>query len=294
MTAQYDAQKACVDVAEDGKPVLRYWHGSSPVPPGGDAALQRGDYVHPLYGLDGEVLTDDWPADHPHHRGINWSWATIKWNGETRDAFAVRGIWARPSGDPHTTADDGCAVIEADQRWMWDDKTDIVHEHVVIRAFAAGGGRRMVDFEIVLTPVVDGLEFCGRLEAGYSGFNVRMAPGKGQQIQLHNDAPGASPRAAFGDYSAEFKNAPGRAGLAILQNEKNPMYPSDWREYPPLNFFQPAFPGGSLIPMPKEKPIALRYRLCVHQGALDGKAIEGLWAQYNNGGNAKDKKEGAR
>jgi hypothetical protein len=32
----------------------------------------RCHYIHSLYGLDGEVLTEDFTADHPHHRGIFW------------------------------------------------------------------------------------------------------------------------------------------------------------------------------------------------------------------------------
>ena len=34
----------------------------------------RSNYIHPLYALDGEVLTEDFPEDHPHHRGIFWAW----------------------------------------------------------------------------------------------------------------------------------------------------------------------------------------------------------------------------
>jgi hypothetical protein len=251
------------------------------VPQGIDPALQRGDYIHPLYGLNGEVLTADYPADHPHHRGINWAWATIQWNGETRDAFAVRGIWARPVGEPSLKGGAESAVIEAVQRWMWDDKTGIVEEHVRIRAFRQTAGMRIVDFEIRLSPIVDGIEFCGRLDAGYSGFNVRMAPGKAQQILLHNDPVEANPLKSFADYSAEFSGASGRSGLAILQDRLNPLYPGEWKKYPELNFFQPAYPGGKLVPMTKGQAITLHYRLCVHAGALDEPALARLWDDYH-------------
>ncbi len=38
-----------------------------------DNTFSRADYVHPLWGPRGEVLTEEVPADHPHHRGIFWS-----------------------------------------------------------------------------------------------------------------------------------------------------------------------------------------------------------------------------
>ena len=34
----------------------------------------RSHYIHPLYGLDGEILTENFPSDHVHQRGIFWSW----------------------------------------------------------------------------------------------------------------------------------------------------------------------------------------------------------------------------
>ncbi|MDQ1257827.1 MAG: hypothetical protein QG656_2433, partial [Candidatus Hydrogenedentes bacterium] len=261
-------------------PVLRYCHETTPVPAGIGPEFARGDYVHPLYGLDGEVLTEDYPADHPHHRAVNWSWATIQWRGETRDLFAVRGIYARPvSLRADTTG--GKASIDAESVWKWDDKEEVVREKVLIETYLRDDKGRIVDFTIQLTPVVEGIEFCGRLEAGYSGFNVRMAPGEGQRISLYNDPVDALPCRSFGDYSAQFPGGKGRSGLAILQCSANPKYPSEWREYPQLNFFQPAFPGGALIPMPKGETITLKYRLWVHADGVDDVDLAAQWDAYN-------------
>src|SRR5262245_55016499 len=66
---------------EGEKPVLVYNHGmiSRPGTPG---ARARACYFHPVYGMDGEVLTDDFPKDHLYHRGMYWAWPHIK-IGET-------------------------------------------------------------------------------------------------------------------------------------------------------------------------------------------------------------------
>ena len=66
------------EIAEEGKPVLQYNYAK--VEPGdlldkvSDSnrkyAVARNDYIHPLYGPQGEILTRDWPLEHPHHRGI--------------------------------------------------------------------------------------------------------------------------------------------------------------------------------------------------------------------------------
>jgi hypothetical protein len=270
-----------VDVSESGVPILRYNHGVTAVPEGVGAEFARGDYVSRLYGLDGQLLTEDFPKDHPHHRAVNWSWATIKWNGEMRDLFAVSGIWARPVGKPEVANVAGSALIDAKSVWKWDDKTPVVAESVSIRVFPRTDRGRVIDFDIQLTALVEGLEFCGRLDAGYSGFNVRMAPAQGQEIVFHTDPVEAEPRRAWADYSAEFSGGEGRSGLAILQKADNAFYPNEWREYPGLNFFQPVYPGGTLIPMPKDIPIRLRYRLWIHRGGADDKALAAQWDIYN-------------
>ncbi|MCX5758511.1 MAG: hypothetical protein NTU83_08410, partial [Candidatus Hydrogenedentes bacterium] len=59
------------------------------------------------------------------------------------------------------------------------------------------------------------------------------------------------------------------------------LYPNEWRKYPELNFFQPVYPGGTLIPMAKDKPIRLRYRLWIHRNGADEQALALQWDAYN-------------
>lgn len=269
-----------VDVSEGGIPILRYSYEATEVPEGIGKEYARGDYVSALYGPEGQLLTEDYPKDHPHHRAVNWSWATINWNGEERDLFAVRGIWARPAYTPKIESNSDSVLLIAESVWMWDNKTPVVKESVSITINPRNTEGRTIDFDITLTALVDKLNFCGRLEAGYSGFNIRMAPAVGQQIVFHADAAEAQPQRAWADYSAMFSKEK-RSGLAILQHADNPGYPQEWREYPQLNFFQPVYPGGKLIPMKKEEPVTLHYRLWVHDGDIDKAALAEQWDAYN-------------
>ena len=74
---------------EGDKPVLVYNHGpmAKPETPG---ARSRSSYVHPIYGLDGEVLTDDFPKDHLYHRGLFWAWPHIKIGDKEYDLWSAR------------------------------------------------------------------------------------------------------------------------------------------------------------------------------------------------------------
>ncbi len=309
MTINYDKKNKLLSILDDNKPVLRYNHGSTPEPSAiaktrnesddyvkhcryshplhGPDGFARGDYIHPLYGLNGEVLTDDYPADHPHHRGINWAWATVFWQGQQRDMFALRGIWSRPVSVAKTKNGPVVAIIEAENQWKWDNKESIVSEHIVIRAFRQSQQYRYIDIEITLKALVDNVEFCGRMgkggrvSKGYSGFNLRMASAEGQQIVLPGDVPETDVRRGWADYSANFTDDGIRTGVAVLQHKNNPLYPSKWYGNKKINYFQPLYPGPKPVSLPKDKIITLKYRLCIHRDSVSEDVMSDLWTAYN-------------
>ena len=60
--------------------------------PAKDARRSRGCYIHPLWGLNGEVLTDDFPADHYHHHGVFWAWPHVEIGREKFDLWEYKDI----------------------------------------------------------------------------------------------------------------------------------------------------------------------------------------------------------
>ena len=58
-----------IEISEGESKVLFYQIS----PTSFDGKYERSNYVHPLYSLSGEILKEDFPDDHPHHRGIFWA-----------------------------------------------------------------------------------------------------------------------------------------------------------------------------------------------------------------------------
>ena len=82
----------------DGKlPVLVYNYGviTDERVPKTDSRRSRGCYIHPVYGLNGEVITDDFPKDHYHHHGIFWSWPHVDIGGHEFDLWMYKNIEQR-------------------------------------------------------------------------------------------------------------------------------------------------------------------------------------------------------
>ncbi|WP_372934433.1 DUF6807 family protein, partial [Mariniphaga sediminis] len=64
---------------EGGENILFY----QKAPKNHEGEYERRHYIHPLWGLDGTILTEDFPDDHLHHRGIFWAWHQV-WIGDQR------------------------------------------------------------------------------------------------------------------------------------------------------------------------------------------------------------------
>ena len=55
--------------------VLQYNYQSVPPPEGVATVYAHNAYIHPIWNLAGQVVTDDFAADHYHHRGLWLAWS---------------------------------------------------------------------------------------------------------------------------------------------------------------------------------------------------------------------------
>ena len=278
------------EIVDGDKPILRYNYQVVPAPPevkdrliAGNRkyGVPRSDYIHPLYGPKGEVLTDDWVPDHPHHRGIYWAWPEVDWQGKRGDLHALQHVFARPTGKIRSEQGAGFAQIEAENEWRWEDGTPIVRETAVLRASGRVAAGRPIDLEFRFVALGTDVQVARRGTSHYGGLNVRLSPARDQQISLFTDPPAASPRCAWAHRSGIPRGGESTVGLTILQNPANPDYPGDWVQFPNLSWVQPTFPAsGTRYTITKDRPLVLRYRLWIHDGKLGAEALRGLAAEH--------------
>ncbi|UCF38383.1 MAG: PmoA family protein [Acidobacteriota bacterium] len=247
-------------------------------------ARARSDYIHPLYGPGGQLMTLDFPVDHPHHRGIYWAWPEVEFEGELGDLHALQKVFARPTGEPETMVTPEFAQLKARNRWLWEDRTPIVEETVVIRVYPVSSEGRFIDLEFHFKALVDSVTVARRGTDQYGGLNVRLNEVTDQVIQFHTDSEDAAPRMAWAELSGIFKGGTSKLALSIFQKESNPDYPGDWVEYPELNWFQPTFPAaGTRFPLKKEAATVLGYRLWIHPEVTEADQ-RSVWSVYNKQG----------
>jgi len=266
---------------EGGRPVLVYNHGvitSTNAP----ADRARSSYVHPLYGLDGEVLTDDFPKDHYHHRGLFWSWPHVKSGEQEADLWMLTGIrhqferWLGRELLP-TKANLGM------QNGWFIGARKVVDERVWLRVSPTTAEGRVIDVELTWTPLNEPLTLRGAEGKSYGGLTLRFAPRTGETIittpdgRSQEDLPIA--HLPWADLSAQFAGVKAPSGAAILIAPEHPDYPPEWltRHYGVLCVGWPGVKGQTF---PPDKTIHVRYRVWIHRGIPEAEKLKQIYEEY--------------
>jgi len=278
-----------LDVSLRGKPVLRYHKAQTKPPEGVEARFAHEAYIHPAHTPAGHVVTDDYPPDHKHQRGIWFSWTKTEFQGRHPDfwnlgkqtaytRFARMGptasgpVFARfspihehfdlktPGGPRVILTEDWTVRVwnvggPANAYYMWD---------LTSRQRCAGDAVHLPKYHY------------GGL--GYRGHRdwlneVTMTTSEGKTRKDGNEST-----ARWLDVSGPLDGA--RAGCLILIHPSNFRYPQPLR----LNPNQPQIcvapsQGGPWDIVPGDEYVS-RYRFVIHDGPVDNATAERLWADF--------------
>lgn len=253
----------------------------------------RANYVHPLYALSGEILTEDFPEDHLHHRGIFWTWHQLYVKDKRiADPWFCEGIsWEADS--LFMTTNDQSATLEAHVYWITSQSIDqnnqrdtVLREHVKIRYTSPTVNYYELDFEIKLTPLVEELKIGGSEdEKGYGGFSVRLKTP--EDLSFYAKAGRVSPQntpveaGGWIDVKGPFNpDAEQAAGVIIMARPNELKSFKGWILRKKDSMQNPAFPGREPITLSKDKPLIFKNKVIVYQEALSGEEIEKKYAEF--------------
>lgn len=278
-------QDGALQLLEDGRPVLAYNYGMQ-LEPGVPEQYERSTYVHPVWDLSGNVLTDDFPEDHYHHRGLSWMWPQVVVEGESYDLWHIQGV--RQVFEEWLTREEGpaSATIGVKNVWQLSSGEQIVDEQVWIRAYKALEHGRAIDVRLTLEATDKPVQLLGQenQNKGYGGLSFRLAPREetvittAEGVQLedsdHQQVPWADESGRFGD-SDQF------SGVAIFQHETHPGFPAPWtlRHY---GFLGVAWPGNQGVTLRPGEPVTLRYRIWVHRGDAETGHVAEAYRRFAN------------
>lgn len=241
----------------------------------------RTNYIHPLYTLNGHILTEDFPADHLHHRGIFWAWHQL-YIGDKRigDAWEIEDFGWEVKSVKALQRQGGSQAIQAEVLWksaQWTDaegnEKEVVRELTTIIVYPADSTYRQIDIEISLFALEKNMRIGGSEdEKGYGGFSARIRMAEDMKFtgSKGNITPDnlAVPAGGWMDISGSVGKDGDLAGLSILCHPNNPGYPNPWilRSSRSMQNAVYPFPGAIAVPLSTNQATTLRYRLLIHIG----------------------------
>ena len=290
----FEDDQSALTLLENGQPVLVYRYGTVSPPDQVPEKFRRACYIHPLFGLDGEVMTQDFPFDHRHHRGVFWAWPKTTVGGKLADVWALEGIRPVHESWVEKTAGAAEAVIAVQNIWLYDDAPDkpVVREHVRILVHKAGQDARAIDFLLRFENISgEPIEIRGSsaedkgATKGYGGFCLR--PDATRLPMVFTAANGVVPDDALSletpwcdvSYPVQ-KGQAAVSGVAIFQHPGNPGFPyPGWilRHY---GFLGASYPHTAAHALGPGASLLLRYRILVHRGNAEEAQVADTFKQY--------------
>ncbi len=258
--------------------------------PGVPERYRRSCYCHPACAPDGTVLTDDFPRDHYHHRGISWMWPRMKARGRAVQTWHLVGLyqrfarWNRRAAGPEALDGSPGAVLDVTNDWVLEDGERAGRERVRIAVGPVEGRGRAIDFTLTFEAVGGPVELLGAEKKGYGGFCFRFAPRTETVIttpagRLPKDTnDGTYP---WADLSARFQGGRGVTGAAVFVHPATPpaFKPRGWtlRHY---GFLGPSWPRLEPYTLRPGRPVTLAYRVFVHDGDVRAARVAEAYARY--------------
>jgi hypothetical protein len=293
-----------IALSENGKAVFFYQKEPKEISQG----YVCNNYLHPLYSLNGDTLTEEAPEDHPHHRGIFWSWHQHYINGRSiGDGWMMDGI-SKEVVELKVNTHKNRANLDVKIHWKstdYENGMPYLEEHtsivvhpldnsirmidftISLQALLPGVSIRMIDFTISLQALLPGVSLGGSDdEKGYGGFCTRIkmpddfvftsigGPVKPQNLQV-----------SAGPWM-HFSGSPGTSGeqygLAILCHPGTPNYPAPWILRQKSSMQNIVFPGRDPVEISMDRPVILKYRLILHAGTANDVDLAALQSEYSN------------
>jgi hypothetical protein len=277
-----DKTKGTLTIRDGQIDVLTYRFGDQ-LAEGLDPKHTRSCYIHPLFSLDGQSLTDDFPKDHLHHHGVFWTWPVVITRGQKTSSWETVSAplrqhfvrWLKREQDS------GAAVLSVENAWKLDGRETVARETVTLRVHPTEGVGRAIDLELEIEAVSGPLELRGTPDQnkGYGGLCFRGAP-------LFT---GAIMTTDKGVLKEDVTNTPfhwadlstSELGVAIFISPSHPDFPTGWlirNSY--AGVLNPSWPGLKPVVLQPGQFVRLRYRIFVHRGDAAAVGVRQAYERY--------------
>jgi hypothetical protein len=288
-----------VELMLQNKSVLTYRTTKTDFPPDRTdlkPIYQRGGYIHPVLSPSGKQVTDDYPVNHKHHHGIWFAWTHTEFEGRTPDFWNMgdgkgfvefRSLDKTWSGPVHAGFISQHRQMDTTEKGV-KPKTALL-ETWNVKLYAVGTNATqsyfLFDMEITDTCAHAAVKLP---QYRYGGIGVRgnwAWNGKDKLNFLNSEGVTDRSKGEEGQTVGRWAHMGGvvdggLTGIAVLGHPDNVRAPQPQRIHPTEPFLNIAPQQAGDVEITPEKPLTLRYRFVVADGAPDKAELDRLWNDY--------------
>lgn len=279
--------------------VLTYQTEKTEFPPGRTdlkPIYQRGGYIHPVLSPSGKQITDDYPVNHKHHHGLWFAWTHTEFEGRTPDFWnmgdgkgfvefaALDKTW---SGPVHAGFISQHRQMDTTEKGVKPKTALLETWNVKLYAVGTNAARPYYLFDMEIT------DKCAHgpvklPKYRYGGIGVRgnwAWNGKDKLNFLNSEGVSDRSKGEEGQTVGRWAHMGGPVdgsltGIAVLDHPDNVRAPQPQRIHPTEPFLNIAPQQAGDVEITPEKPLTLRYRFVVADGAPDKAELDRLWNDY--------------
>lgn len=293
--ATANKEGTAIVLSSNGKTVLNYQTADTTPPrPDIKPVYRHNSYLHPILTPGGKLVTGDYPPDHLWHRGIWLAWTHTEFDGAAPDFWnqgkdnkltaridfnKLDTMW---SGEVH-------AGFRSQHRFLEMSGTEpkpVLNETWEVRVYALPASAKLHVFDLISVqscatdkPLKLPKYYYGGL--GFRG-NRQWEEKDNFSLLLSN---GETDRVKANEQRIHWIHLSGKtdgelAGICIMDHPENLTSPQPIRVNPknPQTCFAPSqLDDWSIEPV---KPLTLRYRFVVVDGAPDKAQLDALWQDF--------------
>jgi hypothetical protein len=301
VTAEAQTNAGAVTLSAFGKKALVYRTQKTSLPPNRPdlkPIFERGGYIHPVLSPSGKQITDDYPSNHKHHHGIWFAWTHTEFEGRTPDFWnmgdgkgfvkfvSLYNIWSGPVHAGFISEHRQMDLTE--QAENGKPKTALV-ETWHGKLYAVGNEAKqpyfLFDLEIRDTCAHGPIKLP---QYRYGGIGVRgnwAWNGKDKLNFLNSEGSTDRSKGDKNETRGRWAHMGGMldgalTGIAVLDHPDNVNAPQPQRIHPTEPFLNLAPQQAGDLEITPDKPLTLRYRFVVADGAPDKAELERLWNDY--------------
>ncbi len=277
-----------VELLENNCKVLFYQKALVPICK--NPTITFNHYIHPLYSLSGDTITEAQPvADigHLHQRGIFWAWHRIyEKDSLLGDSWIMKDI-RFDIQDISPFILKNRAIIDLKVNWVSlknNSERIILKEHTIVDVHPLELNKRIIDFEINMVAQLPNLKIAGsNNEKGYGGFSTRIKLSDNTIFRSINGV--FEPKhlqttvGPWVDISQKDSLTDALNGLTIMVVAHDVRSNVQWILRRKKSMQNAVFPGNKIFELQQYKPFVLKYRLVIHEGG--DTSIETINNWYN-------------